>query len=549
MFSYLAAELRAGDIAVTGSESYADLGAQLLSWQECEPMLHEYCTEMDLPAEPAGFRRGLEAKLRTAAETVDRGYPGNADLVIDDAGEPTLKRRRGLARRPSALELEKTVLSRLPERSLLDVVTRVAYWTQWPRHLGPASGSDPKIRDAFGRYILLTFAYGANLGPYQMSRHMGGQISPHQLSTALEHAGSDRIDAARTDIVNAYAQLDLPRLWGDGSHAAADGSQVDTWSDNLLAESHIRYGGYGGIAYRHIADNYIALFTHFIPCGVWEAVYIIEGLLRNTSDIQPEVVHADTQGQSLPVFGVAHLLGFELLPRIRNWKGLVLYRPDKTVRYQHIDDLFGRDKVINWALIETHWADLIRVALSIRAGKLSSVALLRRLGHDSRKNKLYRAFRELGRVIRTIVLLRYLSEPALRDSIAIITNRMESYNNFCQWLSFGSDILADNDPVHLEKLVKFNELLANCLIYNTTLDITQVTNDLIAEGYTVRREDLATISPYLTSKTRRFGHWALDLTPPPTPPAQLDIPDDGPEPTSSADTATTAVSDKTDYRK
>ncbi|MGH7732167.1 MAG: Tn3 family transposase, partial [Gemmatimonadales bacterium] len=40
----------------------------------------------------------------------------------------------------------------------------------------------------------------------------------------------------------------------------------------------------GGIAYHHIADTYIALFTHFIPCGVWEAVYIIEGLLKNTSE-------------------------------------------------------------------------------------------------------------------------------------------------------------------------------------------------------------------------------------------------------------------------
>lgn len=42
---------------------------------------------------------------------------------------------------------------------------------------------------------------------------------------------------------------------------------------------------------------------------------------------------------------------------------------------------------------------------------LSSVTLLRRLGHDSRKNRLYRAFRELGRAVRTLVLLRYLSEP------------------------------------------------------------------------------------------------------------------------------------------
>ncbi|MEU0485716.1 hypothetical protein ABZ260_41895 [Streptosporangium sp. NPDC006013] len=38
---------------------------------------------------------------------------------------------------------------RLPERSLLDILTG------WPRHLGPASGLDPKIRgDALGRYVL-----------------------------------------------------------------------------------------------------------------------------------------------------------------------------------------------------------------------------------------------------------------------------------------------------------------------------------------------------------------------------------------------------------
>lgn len=529
VFSYLAAELRVGDIAVTGSESYANLQDQLLSWEECQPLIAGYCAEIGLPAEASAFRKMMEAQLTAAAEAVDVGYPDNADLVIDDAGQPILKRRRGNARRPSALALEQTMLARLPERSLLDVVARVAHWTGWPRHFGPVSGSDPKIRDALGRYVLLIFAYGANLGPYQMSRHMGGLVSPHQLSTALAHAGPSRIDAARTDVVNAYATLDLPRLWGDGSHAAADGSQIDTWADNLLAETHIRYGGVGGLAYRHIADNYIALFTHFIPCGVWEAIYIIEGLLRNESDLQPTSIHADTQGQSLPVFGLAPLLGFELLPRIRNWKDLILYRPNRTVNYRHIDTLFDPDKSINWSLIETHWPDLLRVVLSIRAGKISSVALLRRLGHDSRKNKLYRAFRELGRVTRTIVLLRYLSDPALRDSIAIITNRMESYNGFCQWLSFGSDVLADNDPEHQEKLVKFNELLANSLIFSTTLDITAVANTLAVEGVPVHRDDLATISPYITSKTRRFGDWALDLTPPPALLGNLDLPAE-PEP-------------------
>jgi hypothetical protein len=66
-----------------------------------------------------------------------------------------------------------------------------------------------------------------------------------------------------------------------------------------------------------------------------ETVYIIEGLLRNESDIQPDTIHADTQDQSLPVSGLASLLGFELLPRIRNWHDLIFYRPDTRTRYQH----------------------------------------------------------------------------------------------------------------------------------------------------------------------------------------------------------------------
>ncbi|MET9246164.1 Tn3 family transposase [Nonomuraea sp. NPDC003709] len=38
---------------------------------------------------------------------------------------------------------------------------------------------------------------------------------------------------------------------------------------------HLRW--FRHLGYHHIADNYIALFSRFVPCGVWEAVYIIEG--------------------------------------------------------------------------------------------------------------------------------------------------------------------------------------------------------------------------------------------------------------------------------
>jgi hypothetical protein len=60
--------------------------------------------------------------------------------------------------------------------------------------------------------------------------------------------------------------------WGSGKRAAADGITWDVYEQNLLSAYHIRYGGWGGVGYYHVSDTYIALFSSFIACGVWEAM-------------------------------------------------------------------------------------------------------------------------------------------------------------------------------------------------------------------------------------------------------------------------------------
>src|SRR5215510_3630307 len=173
-----------------------------------------------------------------------------------------------------------------------------------------------------------------------------------------------------------------------------------------------RYGGYGGIAYFVISAKYIALFSHFIPCGVREAIYILDGLMENKSEIQPDIIHADSHGQSESVFGLAYLLGIKLMPRIKNWKSLTFYRPDKKTRYEHIDALFSNH--IDWKLIAENFDEMLKVAISIKAGKLLPSTILRRLGSYNRQNRLNRAFHELGRVIRTEFLLNWISDLDLR---------------------------------------------------------------------------------------------------------------------------------------
>ena len=267
---------------------------------------------------------------------------------------------------------------------------------------------------------------------------------------------------------------------------------------------------------------FIILFTSFIPCGVWEAVHILDGLLRNRSDIQPDTVHADTHGQSETVFGLAYLMGIQLMPRMRNWDDVAFYRAHETTAYEHIDALFTRD--VDWTLIEAHWQDMMQVVLSIQAGTVLPSMLLRKLGNHNRKNRLFRAFRELGRVACTRFLLRYISVPEVRRGIRAETTKIEAFNDFLDWVSFGGPIIKSGDPVEQEKQLKYMNLVANAIMLSNVADLTDVVVDMAEHGHQVTPELVARLSPYSREHIRRFGRYILDMDDLPEPLAPKALP-------------------------
>ena len=235
VFAYLAEELRTGDIAIGGAGEYADWRANLLPWEECEPLLEGFCAGAGLPATAAGFAERLRHAHLDAAAALDAGYEDNADLVIGEDGVPALKRRRSAGTPQAAERLAEAVARRMPERSLLSIVARTAYWLGWHHHFGPASGSDPKISDPLGRYCMAVFIGGVNVGPYEAARHIAG-VSARELSMVRNrHVDLRKLNAAIATVVNAFAELDVVKAWGDGTAVAADGTQVETYIDNLLA--------------------------------------------------------------------------------------------------------------------------------------------------------------------------------------------------------------------------------------------------------------------------------------------------------------------------
>jgi len=159
----------------------------------------------------------------------------------------------------------------------------------------------------------------------------------------------------------------------------------------------------------------------------------------------------------------------------------------------------------------------MQVALSIQAGKISSPMLLRKLGSYSRRNKLYHAAQALGSLIRTIFLLNWIGSRELRQEVTANTNKIESYNGFSKWLSFGGDVIAENDPDEQQKRLRYNDMVASSVILQNTVDMMRILQKLAREGWQFTDEDVSFLSPYLTSNVKRFGEFNLKLNRPPEP--------------------------------
>jgi TnpA family transposase len=127
---------------------------------------------------------------------------------------------------------------------------------------------------------------------------------------------------------------------------------------------------------------------------------------------------------------------------------------------------------------------MLRIVLSIKTGTITVSTVLGKLNTYSHKNKLYQAFCELGRVIRTGFLLQCLGDPELGATIQRATNKSESFNSFAKWIAFGNTGgIPTNNWREMRKYLKHNHLLANIMIFANVALLSQAINELASKGH------------------------------------------------------------------
>lgn len=87
--------------------------------------------------------------------------------------------------------------------------------------------------------------------------------------------------------------------------------------------------------------------------------------------------------------------------------------------------MFSQEKVSE-ALISEQWDDALRLVYSLKQRLIKPHVIMQKLNNQQSATKLAKALTHLGRIIKTVYILRYLHDKDMRRAVRLQLNRVES---------------------------------------------------------------------------------------------------------------------------
>ena len=498
--------IRSGDVWVEGSRLHKDFEEYLVSkedWDKAKVTGTNIAVDISVEQYIQERCEGLNTKLQWISKNIDKVESINIKkqkIHVERLQADTPEESRNFS-----LSLYKI----LPRVKLTDLLMEVAEWTGFEKSFVHASSNKSPKGEEKSVVMAALMAMGTNIGLTKMAESTP-DISYRQMANVMQwRLHEDAMTRAQATLVNYQHRLSLTSYWGDGTTSSSDGMRVPVGVSSLHADSNPHYGtGKGTTIYRFTSDQFSSFYAKVINTNARDAVHVIDGLLHHESDLSIEEHYTDTAGYTDQIFGLSHLLGFRFAPRLRDISDAKLYTISPPNDFPNIKGIL-RGK-INTKVIKENFDDVLRLAHSIREGRVSGSLMMGKLGSYARQNKIATALREIGRIEKTIFILDYITDETLRRRIHRGLNKGEAMNGLARALFFGKrgEFRERGIQDQLQKASALNILINAISVWNTVY-LSEATKEFKKHD-ALKEELLPHISPLGWEHINLLGEYKFD---------------------------------------
>jgi TnpA family transposase len=508
-------EIKRGNVWIPGSKRFGKLDDFFLPEATWATTRQAFFRKAGLPADPRAAAMSLTTRLSTAYDRFLAALPANAYVTVEPDGwhlstDPA--EALSPAEEAGVMTLRAWLRDKVPTIRLPELLLTVDNDLDWSRHFLPLGQRATRTADDVCQVVATIMAYGCNLGPETMAR-LTNDVTYADIQRITDwYLHEETLRAALADIVNAIAALETTQVWGDGRASSSDGQRF-LFPRRVLRRTYShRLGDYALEFYTFIANNYAPFYTVPIECTERDAPYVLDGLLYHESDLDPEEHYTDTHGYVELNFAAFPMFGKRFCPRIRGLHRQWIYRIDAHKDYGALTPIVSpKKRTIHLDWITEQWDRMGQFFASFAAGHTTASVALKRLLACGPRNHFYRAVRELGRVYKTMFILDYLTEPALRRRVRRGLLQGEQLHALARHVHYGKRGHADGHDFQQQmSRASCLILILAAIIYWQILEIDSVLRHWDPTEDGVDPALLTHISPIGWDNIMLYGEYALD---------------------------------------
>ena len=422
--------LRSGDVWIEGARQHGEPSTDLVPIEAAMTPAARLAVPLNGVAWIEAKRAELDAAMRAVAR-LSRGGRLPGGWIEDGQLRPDrLDRDVPVEAGDLTLQLYRSV----PEARITDLLLEADRETGFADAFTDLRNGAP-CKDKIGLLSVL-LADGVNLGLRKMAAASGTHSRWELMRIARWYVTEDAYERALAALGDAQAALPMSRVWGEGLTSSSDGQFFPAGgTGEAVGLVNAKYGSEPGVkGYAHVSDLYAPYWVRTIPATASEAPYILDGLLSNEAGQRVREHYADTGGFTDHVFAVCSVLGYAFAPRIRDLPTKRLYAFEPKAAPRTLQPLIAQR--VRADLIERNWPDILRLAASMSLGAVVPSQVLRKLASYPRQNDLALALREVGRVERSLFMLRWIADPDLQRRAQTGLNKGEAHHALKRAIAF-----------------------------------------------------------------------------------------------------------------